>query len=656
MRRATFDIGRRSFLQSSAALGAAGFGALGFSGTPLFAQGRGDTLIVVQELGPNSLDMQGVGSNQTVNGLAWNCYDRLLSYAVKTLPDGTPSYDREKLAPELAESWQEASDGMSCTFRLRRDATFHDGTPVTAKDVKWSFDRAVTVGGFPTFQMSAGSLEKREQFVAVDDHTFRIDYIRKDKMLLFNVAVVVPFVINSELARKNATEQDPWALTWLRNNEAGGGAYRIEAWRPGSETVFARFDNWKSGPLPKIRRIIARDIPSAGTRRAMLERGDADFSTGFPPKDFDQLIKEGKVNVTGVPIPNGLWYVALNTSKPPFDNVKLRQAVAWAMPYEAIQSSAFFGRAVPMHGGPDKVEKAVWPQPFPYVTNLDKAKALMAEAGFAQGLETTLALDTGSATVGEPAAVLIAGEPRQDRHQGYDREGAGRQLAHHAQQERAADGAQPVFRLARLSGVLFLLELPRQQFDLQHLGLQESCNGRADRQGAVHHGCGRVRPDGQGVHRALHERGADGAAEPADPRRRDAKERVGLSVLVSPRAGLPAVRQGLKRPKPAAAPGLLTGLSQGLVALWRGIPAFLDFERGADHKARRFRGTWGMPFCPDRSTRCVELGECPEWQRGRTVNPLAYAFAGSSPASPTSLRALRALRLGKPSGAKAAAP
>jgi peptide/nickel transport system substrate-binding protein len=402
MPRATFDIDRRKFLQSSAALG-----AIGFNGTQALAQGRGDTLIVVQELGPNSLDMQGVGSNQTVNGLAWNCYDRLLSYAVKTLPDGTPSYDREKLAPELAESWQEASDGMSCTFKLRRDATFHDGTPVTAKDVKWSFDRAVTVGGFPTFQMSAGSLEKREQFVAVDDHRFRIDYIRKDKMLLFNLAVVVPFVINSELARKNATEQDPWALTWLRNNEAGGGAYRIEAWRPGSETVFARFDNWKSGPLPKIRRIIARDIPSAGTRRAMLERGDADFSTGFPPKDFDQLIREGKVNVTGVPIPNGLWYVALNTSKPPFDNIKLRQAVAWAMPYEAIQSSAFFGRAVPMYGGPAKVEKAVWPQPFPYVTNLDKAKALMAEAGFAQGLETTLALDTGTATVGEPTAVLI---------------------------------------------------------------------------------------------------------------------------------------------------------------------------------------------------------------------------------------------------------
>ena len=175
---------------------------------------------------------------------------------------------------------------MSCTFKLRKDATFHDGTPVTANDVKWSFDRAVSVGGFPTFQMSAGSLEKPEQFVVVDDHTFRVDFVRKDKMLMFNVAVVVPFVINSELARKNATAADPWAMAWLQDNEAGGGAYRVESWKPGSETILARFDNWKSGPLPKIRRVIARDVPSPGTRRAMLERGDADISTGFPPQGF----------------------------------------------------------------------------------------------------------------------------------------------------------------------------------------------------------------------------------------------------------------------------------------------------------------------------------------------------------------------------------
>ncbi|MDF2118877.1 ABC transporter substrate-binding protein [Roseiarcaceae bacterium H3SJ34-1] len=402
MQNARTELDRRLLLK-----GASAGLALSLAGHTALAQGRNDTLLVVQELGPNSLDMQGLGSNQTVNGLSWNCYDRLMTYAAKTLADGTPSYDRAVLAPELAESWEVAADGMSCTFKLRKDAVFHDGTPVTARDVKWSFDRAVKIGGFPTFQMSAGSLEKPEQFVVVDDHTFRVDYIRKDKMLLFNLAVVVPFVINSELAKKNATAEDPWAAAWLKVNEAGGGAYKVESWKPGAELILTRFDGWKSGPLPKIRRVIARDVPSAGTRRAMLERGDADLSTGFAPRDFDQLMKEAKLKVVGVPIPNALWYVALNTSKPPFDNLKLRQAIAWATPYEEIQKNAFFGRAVPMYGGPAKVESAAWPQAFPYVTDLDKAKALMKEAGFAQGLDTTLSLETGTATVGEPTALLI---------------------------------------------------------------------------------------------------------------------------------------------------------------------------------------------------------------------------------------------------------
>ena len=120
-------LNRRNFLQAS--LG--GVSAAALSTGAAEAQGRSETLLVVQELGPNSLDMQVVGSNQTVNGLSWNCYDRLLSYAAKTLPDGTLSYDREKLAPELAESWEVAADGMSCTFRLRKGATFHDWEDIT---------------------------------------------------------------------------------------------------------------------------------------------------------------------------------------------------------------------------------------------------------------------------------------------------------------------------------------------------------------------------------------------------------------------------------------------------------------------------------------------------------------------------------------------
>jgi peptide/nickel transport system substrate-binding protein len=73
------------------------------------------------------------------------------------------------------------------------------------------FDRAVTVGGFPTFQMAAGSLQKPEQFVVLDDHTIRIDLLRKDKPTLPDLAVVVPAVFNSKLARSHASDKDPWS-------------------------------------------------------------------------------------------------------------------------------------------------------------------------------------------------------------------------------------------------------------------------------------------------------------------------------------------------------------------------------------------------------------------------------------------------------------
>ena len=274
------------------------------------------------------------------------------------------------------------------------------------QDVKWSYDRAVTVGGFPTFQMKAGSLEKPEQFVVVDDHTFRIDFLRKDRLTLPDIGVPVPVVINSGLAKKHATDNDPWAMEWLKTNEAGGGAYRIEKWTPGQEVIYQRFDEWRSGPLPKCQRVIWRMVPSAGNRRALLERGDADVSFDLPPKDVAELAGEKKLTVVGTPIENAIIYLGMNVKQPPFDNVKVRQAVAYAIPYQKIMDAAMFGRGTPMFGGPTAVTAPVWPQPHPYVTDLARAKQLLAEAGH-EGFETTLSFDLGFAVTNEPLCVLV---------------------------------------------------------------------------------------------------------------------------------------------------------------------------------------------------------------------------------------------------------
>lgn len=372
------------------------------------AQDRRDTLIVANEFGPNMLDIHGLGANRPSYGVAWNAYDRLITYGKKKMPDGTQMYDYTKFEPELAERWKMDADGMGITFYLRKDARFHDGTPVTAADVKWSYDRALGMGGFPTFQMKAGSLEDPAQFKVVDAHTFHVKFVRKDKLSVPDMGVPVASIYNSTLAKKYATEKDPWAAEWLKTNTAGGGAYKVASWKPGQEIVYERFDEWKSGPLPKIKRVIQRDVPAAGNRRALLLRGDIDMTYALPPKDFaDFAADKGKLKVASLPVENALFYLGMNTSRPPFNNLKLRQAVAFALPYDKMHEAAFYNRGIKMSGGASNDPKVpAWPQPHAYKTDLARAKQLMQESGVAP-FETTLSYDLGSATVGEPSAILI---------------------------------------------------------------------------------------------------------------------------------------------------------------------------------------------------------------------------------------------------------
>jgi peptide/nickel transport system substrate-binding protein len=374
--------------------------------SPARAQSRQETLLIVSESGPNNLDIHGVGTNVPGYEASWNCYDRLISHEMKTLDNGVAYYDRDKYKMELAEDMNVGD--TSVTFKLKKNATFHDGTPVTAKDVKWSLDRAVTVGGFPTFQMKAGSLEKPEQFVVVDDKTVRIDFLTKDRFTIPDLAVIVPCIVNSELVKKNATATDPWGLEYTKQNTAGGGAYKVVKWTAGTEVIYERNDAWVGGALPKVKRVIWRMVPSAGNRRALLERGDADISYDLPSRDFAELKSNDKLSIVSTPYSNGIQYIGMNVKKPPFDNVKVRHAVAYALPYQKIQEAVMFNLAKPMYGAPAEAAiEAVWPQPHKLMTDIAKAKQLLAEAGYPNGFETTLSFDLGFAVANEPLCVLV---------------------------------------------------------------------------------------------------------------------------------------------------------------------------------------------------------------------------------------------------------
>ena len=395
---------RRDFLKSTAAVAAGS--AMGMPAIfSAEAASRKETLLLVTENGPNNLDIHGVGTNRPGYEASWNCYDRLITHPTKTLPDGSLSYDKSKFEPELAEDMKIGDN--SVTFKLKKGAKFQDGTPVTAKDVKWSFDRAIGVGGFPRVQMKAGSLEKPEQFVAVDDSTFRVDFIKKNRLTIPDLAVIVPGIYNAGLLKKHATEKDPWALAYTKSNTAGSGAYKVVSWKPGVETVYERNDAWVGGKLPQLKKVIWRTIPSAGNRRALMERGDADISFDLPAKDFTEMKKGSKLKLISNTIGNGMYSLELNVVKPPFNNEKVRQAIAYAIPYQKIIEAAMFGHARALFGGPSNdVTSTEWPQPTGYKTDLAKAKALMKELGVGP-IDSVISFDLGDAVNSEPMAVLI---------------------------------------------------------------------------------------------------------------------------------------------------------------------------------------------------------------------------------------------------------
>jgi len=148
-------------------------------------------------------------------------------------------------------------------------------------------------------------------------------------------------------------------------------------------------------------------VPSAGTRRALLERGDADLSYDLPPKDAAEMSGNKDLHVISTAMAATLQFLSMNVKMKPFDDVRVRRAVAYALPYDKILEVALYGRAKKMSGGPAKVSSPVWPQPSPYVFDPSKAKALLAEAGYPNGFDVTLSFDLSAAVINEPMCVLI---------------------------------------------------------------------------------------------------------------------------------------------------------------------------------------------------------------------------------------------------------
>jgi peptide/nickel transport system substrate-binding protein len=315
-----------------------------------------------------------------------NTFDQLTQYAQveKTLPDGTKymAADTSKIQGMLAESWSQ--EGNVVTFKLRKDLKFHNGNPITAQTIVDGYKRIFEVGGLSSFLLNMGSVTKPEQFKAVDDLTVQMTMDTPNNLVNLNNVMHNTSTVDPKEVAQFKTDTDPWAGDQFKKNlAAGSGPFMLEEYVPGDRIVLKARDDYYGGRA-KLDKVIVKIVPDPAQRVLLLKRGEVDMIMIPPVKDLDDLKKDPNIKVVSVPSTQNRM-VEMNNAIPPFDNKLVRKAVAYAIPYDALLKEVWRGYASqlrsPIADGTPTSDFSSWA----YDTNPDKAKELLAEAGFPNG-------------------------------------------------------------------------------------------------------------------------------------------------------------------------------------------------------------------------------------------------------------------------------
>ena len=291
--------------------------------------------------------------------------------------------------PYVAESVTQIEDGYR--FVLRSDAVSPYGNAITSEDVRWSFDRIIANDGVGRFLLSwGGGINVEAPIRVIDDRTF--DLVVLDTNNPYSLAVLTygqMGPLDSVEVLSHATDDDPWGAGWLSTNSASFGAYMLESITPGEELRMVPNPNWW-GPEPDIDLIVVRAIPEAAGRLQLLQAGEVDFADKLTLAQFaglggDLQAIAAKGNTT-VPL-------VLNSGFEPFADVRVRQAISSAIDRDALVQGPMQGSAkAALHQVLSEVPQPP-PPGDPAIHDPDRARALLADAGYGDGLAFTMTIN-----------------------------------------------------------------------------------------------------------------------------------------------------------------------------------------------------------------------------------------------------------------------
>jgi peptide/nickel transport system substrate-binding protein len=315
--------------------------------------------------------------------------------------------DQYHFQPVLASSYDVSADKLTYTFHLRQGVKSAAGDPLTADDVIWSFQRkfnAATATAPNVFDPAI--TDPSTQIKEINASTVAITVAKPGYgfTLLSTLANIAGYIYDSKLLKQHVTPADPYAVNWSEQNpNFGFGAYERTSFTPGTEMVLTANPNYVFGP-PYYKKITFRVTADPGTRANTVKFGAADIATQLRPADQITLAKTPGVKVYTFPETNMTTMLTMDMTKPPFDNVQVRQAMALAVPYQQILKNVYYGRGVLTKGlldpkAPNYVGTGMTNPQF----DPAKAKQLLAAAGYPHGLSFTLSVSSSVPDVSEAA-------------------------------------------------------------------------------------------------------------------------------------------------------------------------------------------------------------------------------------------------------------
>ncbi len=320
------------------------------------------------------------------------------------------SYNTSRVVPIVGESWTSDPTGKVWTLKLKKGLTFPSGNPLTATDVKWSKDRAFAAKANVAGVYVGIGLTSPSQVVQVDDYT--VEFHQSFPSALTNpTQVIALYIFDSKLMQQHATAGDPWAKAWASKNPTNGGIYNLTSYQPGASITMELNPGYPLGaygaPAKPYKTVQIEIIPDDTSRLLQLQRGAVDVAFSLSQQDIAKLEGDSSVRVLNVPSDQYVS-VPMDVTKAPFDNPLVRQAMAWAMPYDEILTDVYRGQArrstsvVPLDM-PGHLATG-----YPFHTDLAKAKSLLAKAGMASGFTTSVAMAAGDQTLEEIAVLMKA--------------------------------------------------------------------------------------------------------------------------------------------------------------------------------------------------------------------------------------------------------